>query len=70
MITDSDSITYMKPETMSKNSILSIIAAAARAPPKAIEPVSPMKSLAGFLLKIRNPRHTPLSAVQNTNGEF
>ena len=60
----------MKPAKTSRNSILSIIAAAASAPPRAMDPVSPMKSFAGFLLKIKNPRQTPLRDVQNTNGAF
>ena len=45
------------------------MAAEAKAPPKAIEPVSPINSFAGFLLKSRNPRHTPERVAQYVMGE-
>ena len=40
------------------------MAAAARPPPRARDPVSPINILAGFLLNTRNPRHPPHTAAQ------
>ena len=58
IITDNASITKMPPITTSNNSVLVKIAMAAKAPPKAKEPVSPMNTLAGFTLYTKKPRHT------------
>jgi len=38
---------------------------AAIAPPKAIDPVSPIKTLAGWALNLRNPRQAPVKAPEN-----
>ena len=45
-----------------------MIAPAARTPPRAMEPVSPIKIFAGFLLKIRNPRQPPATAPNITGS--
>ena len=48
----------MPPITTSNNSVLVKIAIAAKAPPNANEPVSPINTLAGFTLYTKKPRHT------------
>ena len=48
----------MPPITTSNNSVLVKIAIAAKAPPNAKEPVSPMNTFAGFTLYTKKPRHT------------
>ena len=59
MITDSASATKMAPITISRISVLVITAIAAMAPPRAYEPVSPMKTAAGNELNHRKPTHAP-----------
>ena len=37
------------------------------APPNAIEPVSPINTLAGYLLYFKNPINPPIKATENTD---
>ena len=48
----------MPPITTSSNSVLVKMAIAAKAPPKAKDPVSPMNTFAGFTLYTKKPRQT------------
>ena len=63
-ITDIASQTKTKPTTANKISVCVKIPTAANAPPKASEPVSPMKTLAGWKLNFRKPIHAPTVAAQ------
>src|SRR5437868_2143402 len=65
-ITDTISATNTPPTSSNRNSDLSRIETAASAPPSASEPVSPMKTSAGWVLYQRNPMHAPSSAAQKT----
>ena len=65
IITDSASITKMPPIRSSSSSVCRrvMIARLASAPPKAIEPVSPMNTSAGNALYQRKPIAAPTSAA-------
>src|SRR5690606_19893899 len=66
IITESVSSTKRPPITASTISCLVATATAPTAPPRASEPVSPMKILAGGALYQRKPRPAPIIAPQNT----
>ncbi len=59
-ITERASITKMPPMRISSTSVFVMIAKAASAPPRPIEPVSPMKTCAGKALYQRNPIEAPI----------
>ena len=59
-MTESASITKIPPMKMSRDSVLVMIAKAAIAPPRPIEPVSPMKTCAGNALYQRKPIEAPI----------
>ena len=62
MITDITSIIYIKPITAIKTGILHISAYDATNPPSAKDPVSPINTLAGYALNIKNPIRLPITA--------
>src|SRR6266852_1495002 len=66
IMTETASMTKTPPTTTSNNSCLQQIATTPIRPPIASEPVSPMKTLAGWQLNQRNPKPAPLSAAQTT----
>ena len=67
MITDNVSRIYTKPINKNTISLCNIIDIAAKIPPNAREPVSPIKIFAGFLLNNKKPNSAPTIAKQNTN---
>ena len=62
-ITDIVSITNSPPSTISSSCVLSVIASAPNSPPRASEPVSPMKIRAGAAFHQRNPVTAPIIAA-------
>ena len=64
IMTERASMTKTPPTITSKNSVFVITATAANAPPKASDPVSPIKTLAGCALYRKKPRQAPASAAQ------
>ncbi len=50
----------------SSNSVRVMIANPAMAPPRANDPVSPMKIRAGWVFHHRNPKQAPVHAAANT----
>ena len=61
---DKVSITNTPPTTASDNSWRVKMAMAAREPPKAREPVSPINTLAGWVLNTKKPRREPIKTKQ------
>ena len=70
IITDNVSIKYIPPTIGRIRGIFRRTARLATAPPKAMEPVSPIKTLAGYALWIRKPKHAPARAVENNDMEL
>jgi hypothetical protein len=66
LITDTVSITKTPDATKSGKNMPLQDAIAAKAPPNAKDPVSPMKTFALYLLCIRNPQHAPAIDAPNT----
>src|SRR6266404_7780049 len=66
MITDPASITKTPPAITSTRGWWINTAIIPRDPPRASEPVSPMKTCAGWQLNQRNPRPAPIIAEQKT----
>ena len=64
MITDRVSIMKTPARITKNNSNLPITARTPSNPPIASEPVSPIKILAGFLLKYKKPTHAALAAIE------
>ena len=62
-ITERVSTTYSPPRTASSSWVLVNRARAARVPPRAREPVSPMKMRAGGAFHHRNPAVAPIMAA-------
>ena len=60
MITDSVMMTNSPPRMTMSSSVRVMIASPASAPPRASEPVSPMKILAGEAFHQRNPKQAPM----------
>ena len=65
MITEMVSRTNSPPIIAKTISCFTIIATAAKDPPKDKDPVSPMKILAGGALNHKKPKHAPIIAPQN-----
>ncbi|SKY36357.1 Uncharacterised protein [Mycobacteroides abscessus subsp. abscessus] len=63
MTTDMISATNSAPMTTASSSVRVVIDSPASRPPRANEPVSPMKILAGAAFHQRNPRHAPPPAT-------
>ena len=63
MITDSVSMTNSPPSTTSSSSVRVTMAMPASAPPRASEPVSPMKIFAGLAFHHRKPKQAPIAAA-------
>ena len=67
IITDSVSNIYTKPINKNATSLCKITEIAAKIPPRANDPVSPINIFAGFLLNNKNPISAPTIVKQNTN---
>ena len=65
IITDSASAKYIPPTIGINKTEFVKTANATTAPPNAIEPVSPINTLAGFTLNTKNPIHPPIVAAAN-----
>lgn len=63
MITDRVMIMNRPPSSATSSSVCEQIASPASAPPRASEPVSPMKILAGEAFHHRKPKHEPIRAA-------
>ena len=64
--TDIVMITNSPPSRSSSRSVLVTMARPARTPPRASEPVSPMKILAGGAFHHRKPKQAPITAAATT----
>ena len=62
-ITDSTSMRYTSPTITINNGIRSISAVDATNPPSASDPVSPINTLAGYVLNIKKPNRAPITDV-------
>ena len=63
MITDSVMRTNRPPSRNSSSSVRVVMASPASAPPRASDPVSPMKILAGGAFHHRKPKQAPITAA-------
>jgi hypothetical protein len=66
MITESVMMTKSPPRITTRNSVRVVIARPAMAPPRASDPVSPMKIWAGEAFHHRNPKQAPMRAAATT----
>ena len=66
MTTDIVMITNRPPSSSSSRSVRVTMARPASAPPRASEPVSPMKILAGGAFHHRKPKQAPITAPATT----
>ncbi|SIK42336.1 Uncharacterised protein [Mycobacteroides abscessus subsp. abscessus] len=64
--TDTISATNSAPSTTASNSVRVVTDRPAMTPPRASDPVSPMKILAGAAFHHRNPMHAPAVAAAMT----
>ena len=66
MMTERVIVTNRPPRMTMRNSVRVVMARPAIAPPRASEPVSPMKIFAGAAFHQRNPKHAPIAAAATT----
>ena len=66
MITDSVMATNRPPRMTTSSSVRVVMASPASAPPRAREPVSPMKILAGEAFHHRKPKQAPMPQAATT----